>query len=77
MRATEQLCSAREAVLLAATRGNAGILGIAGGVGSLAPGMTADMVLLGTNPLDGLAALRDVRRVIRAGVVNGPAALRT
>jgi imidazolonepropionase-like amidohydrolase len=66
----------REGVLLAATRGNADILGVAARVGKLVPGMAADIILLGSNPLDRLAALRDVRRVVQGGTVHDPATLR-
>lgn len=66
----------REGVLLAATRGNAEILGIAARVGTLVPGMAADIILLGASPLEGLAALRGIHRVIQAGTVHDPATLR-
>lgn len=64
-----------EAVLRAVTAGNAEILGIAGRLGRLAPGMIADVVVLGENPLDGLGAARAVETIVQGGAFLDPASL--
>ena len=43
------------------------VLGIAGEVGTLAPGKLADVLVVAGNPLDRMAALADVRLVLQAG----------
>lgn len=63
----------RAAALAAATRNNAIALGIADHAGQVAAGFDADLLLVEGNPLDDLAALRQVRYVIRRGeVVRAP-----
>ncbi|MCG6121565.1 MAG: amidohydrolase family protein [Microvirga sp.] len=64
-----------EAVLRAVTAGNAEILGISGRIGTLAPGMIADVILLGANPLDDIGATRSVDAIMQGGEVLDPASL--
>lgn len=54
--------------LAAATSRAAQGIGVAERKGTLAPGKAADIIAVGGNPLDDLAALGDVRAVFRAGV---------
>lgn len=42
-------------------------------LGPLMPGAPADLIALGSDPLEGLEALDDVRLVVRAGAVRRPA----
>ncbi len=53
--------------LLAATKRSAELCGYGDRSGSLAPGYEADLLAVGGNPLDDIAAIRDVRGVWRAG----------
>jgi imidazolonepropionase-like amidohydrolase len=57
-------------VLNAATAVNARILRAENDVGSIAPGKYADFVLIEGNPLDDIACVRNVRRVIKDGVAH-------
>jgi imidazolonepropionase-like amidohydrolase len=50
------------------TSAAADLLGIAGEVGSLRPGMRADMVAVGCDPLRDISGLKDVRLVLRDAV---------
>lgn len=54
--------------LRTATTDAATFLGRSGELGRLAPGMLADVVALGSDPIASLDALRDVRGVVAAGV---------
>ena len=54
-------------VLLAATAGNADLLGMAGTIGRLEPGMLADLLVLVSDPLEDLTALRHIARVFKGG----------
>ena len=65
-----------EGALTAATAGNAAILGIADRVGTVAPGMRADLALFGADPLNGADAYANVAHVIRDGILFAPRALR-
>ncbi len=56
--------------LVAATGKAAQVIGIGAEVGTLAPGLAADVVVVGKDPLDDLAALRDIRFVMQAGKVK-------
>ena len=51
------------------------VTGLEGELGSIAPGMRADVILVEGNPLEDIRALRNLRRVIRKGVVLDPAEL--
>lgn len=51
----------------AATLGSARALGQAGQMGSMAPGAWANLVVLGGNPLEDVAAYRKIQRVIFRG----------
>jgi len=44
-------------------------------LGTIAPGKRADILLLRGNPLEGLAALRDIQHIVQDGVVHDPAEL--
>ncbi|OYY66278.1 amidohydrolase family protein [Sphingomonas sp. 28-62-11] len=61
------------AALMAATSGNAGVLGIAERLGSIAPGMLADIVAIKGNPEQKIDAIRDVAMVMKDGkVIKSP-----
>jgi imidazolonepropionase-like amidohydrolase len=64
-----------EQVLLAATRGNAELLGLQDEIGTVEVGKRADLVLLGGDPLADLSHLKDVRLVVRDGRPLDPQAL--
>ena len=59
--------ASRQLALHAATLGNASIIGLGDETGSIEVGKSADMIVLDTNPLDDLEALRNVRRVMVRG----------
>ena len=50
-----------------ATLGNASLLGLAPELGSVAPGKKADLVVLGSDPLENIAHTRDIRMVLQEG----------
>jgi imidazolonepropionase-like amidohydrolase len=58
---------ARDA-LHAVTAGNAASFGVGDSVGRIAPGLTADLVVIDGDPLADIAALRRVRQVYKGGV---------
>lgn len=58
------------AVLMAATSGNAAILGIGDRAGAIAPGMPADLVAVAGNPEQKIDAIRDVVMVMKNGTVE-------
>ena len=58
------------AVLMAATSGNAAILGMSDRIGAIAPGMLADLVAIAGNPEQKIDAIRDVVMVMKDGVVE-------
>lgn len=62
-------------VLLSATRRAAEMLGLQAEIGSIAPGMVADLVVVEGDPTADIQALRHVRWTIRAGVAWSPEAL--
>lgn len=57
------------AILASLTTAPAGRFGQAGEKGRVAPGMQADLVLLGSDPADGVTAFADVELTIRGGDV--------
>lgn len=59
-------------VIELATTGAAGVLGLSGVTGRLAPGLAADVVVVGGDPLRDLAALRDVRLVVAGAEPHVP-----
>lgn len=61
--------------LVAATGKAAAIIGIDDEVGALKPGLAADVLVTGANPLDDLGALRDVRLVMQGGTVKSTVAV--
>lgn len=56
-------------VLRAATSTNAKVLGIGDQVGSIKPGLFADLIAVEGNPLENIAALRQVKWVMKSGKV--------
>jgi imidazolonepropionase-like amidohydrolase len=63
------------AVLKAATMNGARALGVSDRLGSIEPGKLADLFVATGNPLEDITAARNVRLVIKAGVVYEPQAL--
>ncbi len=63
------------AVLKAATINGANALGIDAKLGSVEAGKLADLVVVGGNPLEDIKAARNVRFVIKDGVVHDPQSL--
>ncbi len=59
-------------VLRAATAGNARMLHLDLEIGSVRPGMVADLVAVGGDPTRDVSAVRDVRLVMRGGEIAGP-----
>ena len=59
----------------AATINGAKALGVADRLGSVEVGKLADLVIVEGNPLSDIAAARDIRLVIKEGVVHDPKAL--
>ena len=55
--------------ITAATGGNAKMLRMPHIFGTIAPGMAADLVVLGSNPLESIKNTRDVRMVLRNGTI--------
>ena len=55
--------------IVAATSLNAEILGLEDRIGSVTAGRLADLIAVPGNPLTNIAALRDVRFVMKGGVV--------
>ena len=49
------------------TSASAALLGIQDRTGAIRPGLEADLVVLGANPLDRLEALKDIRMVVNDG----------
>jgi imidazolonepropionase-like amidohydrolase len=62
--------------LRTATLVPAQVTGLEGELGSIAPRMRADLILVEGNPLEDIRALRNLRHVIRDGVVLEPSELR-
>ena len=58
------------AVLMAATSGNAAILGIGDRAGAISPGMPADLVAVAGNPEQKIDAIRDIVMVMKSGIVE-------
>ena len=60
------------AVLKAATINGATALGVADKLGSVEAGKYADLVVVNGNPLDDIKAARNIRLVVKDGVVHDP-----
>ena len=56
--------------LRAATSGNARMLHLESDIGSIGPGMLADLVAVGGDPTLDVSAVRDVRFVMQAGTIT-------
>jgi adenine deaminase len=63
------------AVLKAATINGATALGVADRLGSVEVGKLADLVVVRGNPLDDIKVARNIRLVVKEGVVHDPKAL--
>jgi imidazolonepropionase-like amidohydrolase len=59
-------------VVLAATAGNAELLGMAGRLGTIEPGRLADILILAADPFESPGALRRIVRVFKGGKEFGP-----
>lgn len=64
-----------EEALLTATRNAAAAWGREDEFGTIAPGRSADLLMVGGNPLADINRTRDIWRVMRAGVLHDPAEL--
>lgn len=64
------------ACLDAVTRVNADVLGLGDEIGDIREGLVADLVVLRTNPLERLTALREVAYVVQAGMPRKPLDIR-
>src|SRR4029453_2303272 len=65
-------CSTRDA-LIAGTRGGAEACRVDAEVGTLTPGKRADLIAIDGNPLENIDALRNIRLVMKDGVIySGP-----
>ena len=62
-------------MLKAATINGANALGIEDKLGSVEPGKLADLFVVSGNPVDDIKAARNVRFVIKDGVVHDPEVL--
>lgn len=62
-------------VLIAATSGNASLFAVGDRLGMIKPGLLADLVGISGNPLESIAAIRNVRFVMKDGAVVKPLAL--
>ena len=60
--------------LVAATGNAAATLGVGDKFGTLEPGLAADVLVVGGDPLENLSALRDVRLVLQGGEIRARAA---
>jgi imidazolonepropionase-like amidohydrolase len=63
------------AVLKAATINGATALGVADRLGSIEAGKLADLVVVRGNPLDDIKVARNIRFVVKEGVVHDPKTL--
>ncbi|MBI3042739.1 MAG: amidohydrolase family protein [Betaproteobacteria bacterium] len=61
--------------VVAATATAAEVVGLAARIGTIAPGMLADLIVINGNPLNSIEELRCVELVIKNGVVYQPRAL--
>ncbi len=77
MLALETAGMTREQVLLAATKGNAELLGILSETGTVEVGKRADLAIFDADPLADLRAIRSVRYVVRDGSIYESSTLRT
>jgi imidazolonepropionase-like amidohydrolase len=57
------------AAIVAATRSNAEIMGVADRLGTVEPGKAADILVLSENPLDRITNIRKIDWIIQDGVV--------
>jgi len=56
-------------VLVASTRNAAHVCGLDGKVGTLTPGLAADILVVAGDPLDDLRALEHIRLVVHGGTI--------
>lgn len=63
----QQLAAGADFVKLMATGIAAAVCGLADEVGTIDPGKSADLLVVGGNPLDDIGNLRHVERVMKGG----------
>ncbi len=56
-------------LIVASTRNAAHVCGLEGKVGTLTPGLAADVLVVAGNPLDDIRALRNIQLVVHAGTI--------
>ena len=58
--------------IMAATKISAEVIGLEGLIGTIEPGKEADLVVVGSDPLENIIALRDPKMIMKGGKVIPP-----